>query len=107
MFQYIRSVRVEYVVQVSSATTFYIDHWNVFENIRHADKRTDRQTDTFAITGTETQFYKLRIVCWWYGMMVRCGGYIIRSIIAKMYTILQCTRFVRVEYVVCKSSVTN
>ena len=31
MFQYIRSVRVEYVVQISSGTTIYIDHqWKVF-----------------------------------------------------------------------------
>ena len=29
MFQYIRSVRVEYVVRISSVTTSYIGHWNV------------------------------------------------------------------------------
>ena len=59
MFEYIRSVRVEYVVRISSVTTFYIDHWNVFENVSHAD----RQTDTFVTTQTDTQFYKLRIMC--------------------------------------------
>ena len=65
MFQYIRPVRVEYVVRISSVTTLYIDHWKVLESIRLADRRTDRQTDRqtyrFAITKTETQFYKLRI----------------------------------------------
>ena len=44
-FQYIRPVRVEYVAQVSSVTTLFIDHWNVFQNIRHADRQTGRQTD--------------------------------------------------------------
>ena len=57
MFQYIRSVRVEYVVRISSVTSLYIGHWKVFENISLAD----RQTDRFAFTKTETQFYKLRI----------------------------------------------
>ena len=52
IFQYIRSVRVEYIVRISSVTTLHIDDWNVFENIRHAD----RQTNRFAITETETQF---------------------------------------------------
>ena len=47
MLQYIGSVRVEYV----------IGHWKVFENIRLADRHTDR----FAFTKTETQFYKLGI----------------------------------------------
>ena len=56
MFQYIRSVRVEYVVRISSVTSLYIGHWKVFENISLAD----RQTDRFAFTKTETQFYKLR-----------------------------------------------
>ena len=30
MFQYIRSSRVEYVIQIS-VTTLYVDHWEVFE----------------------------------------------------------------------------
>ena len=46
--------RVESVVRISSVTTSYIDHWKVFENKSHAD----RQTDRFAITAAETQFYK-------------------------------------------------
>ena len=41
---YIMSVRVEYAVRISSAATLYIDHWNVFENSRHADRQTDRHT---------------------------------------------------------------
>ena len=44
MFQYIRSVRVEYVVRISSVTTLYTDHWKVFENISNADRQTD-ETD--------------------------------------------------------------
>ena len=32
MFQCIRSVRVEYVVRISFATTLHIHHWKVFEN---------------------------------------------------------------------------
>ena len=61
MFQYIRSVWFEYVVRISSVTSLYIGHWRVFENISLADRQTDRQTDRFAFTKTETQFYKLRI----------------------------------------------
>ena len=41
MFQYIRSVRVEYVVRISSITSLYIGHWKVFENISLADRQTD------------------------------------------------------------------
>ena len=62
MFKYIRSVRVEHAVRISSVTTLYIDNWNLFENLRHARRQTDRQTDRFATTKTETQFYKLIIV---------------------------------------------
>ena len=58
MFQYIRSVRVEYVVRISSVTSLDIGHWKVFENISSADRETNR----FAFTKTEIQFYKLRIV---------------------------------------------
>ena len=59
MFQYIRKVRVEYVIRISSVTTLYIDYWNVCSKIY--DMRTDRQTDRhICITETETQFYKLR-----------------------------------------------
>ena len=43
MFQYIRGVRVEYVVRISSVTTLYIDHWNVFKHISRPDWQTDRQ----------------------------------------------------------------
>ena len=43
MFQYIRSVRVEYVIQISSVTSLYIGHWKLFENISLADRQTDRQ----------------------------------------------------------------
>ena len=57
IFQYIRSVRVESVVRISSLPTLYIDHWKVFENTRHAD----RQTDRFELTDTDNQFYKLII----------------------------------------------
>ena len=60
MFQYIRSVRVEYVVGISSVTTLYIRS-NVFENVRNAD----RQTDRFAFPKTETQFYNLGIPGRW------------------------------------------
>ena len=41
MFQSIRAVRVEYAVRISSITTLHISHWNVFEIVRHADRRTD------------------------------------------------------------------
>ena len=65
MFQCIRSVGVEYVVRISSATSLYIGHWKGFKNISLADRQTDRQTgrqtDRFAFTKTETQFYNLRI----------------------------------------------
>ena len=44
-FQYIRSVRVEYVVRVSSVTSLYIGHWKVFENPGLPDRQTDRQAD--------------------------------------------------------------
>ena len=54
MFQYIRPVRVEYVIRISSVTSLHIGHWKVFENISLAD----RQTDRFAFTKTETQLYK-------------------------------------------------
>ena len=57
MFQYIRPVRFEYVIRISSVTTLYIGHWKMLENISHAD----RQTDKFGITAAETQFYKLRM----------------------------------------------
>ena len=60
MFQYIRSVWVEYVVRISSVTSSYIGHWKVLANVRLAD----RQTDRLAFTKTETQFYKLRITCY-------------------------------------------
>ena len=60
MFQYIRSVRVAYVVRISSVTSLYIGYWKVFENLSLADRQTDRQTDRFEFTKTETQFYKLR-----------------------------------------------
>ena len=46
MFQYIRSVRVEYVVRISSVTSSYIGRWKVLKNISFADRQTDRQTDT-------------------------------------------------------------
>ena len=59
--QYIRSVRAEYVVRISSI-------WNdlicrPLENVRKYKPcgQTDRQTDRFAIAAAETQFYKLRI----------------------------------------------
>ena len=46
MFQHISSVKVEYVVRISSATTFYIDYWKVFENVSHAGRQADTdQTD--------------------------------------------------------------
>ena len=56
MFHYIRSVRVEYVLRIPSVTTLYVDHRNVFKNIDHADRQTDGQTDTFAITETDTWY---------------------------------------------------
>ena len=62
MFQYTRSVTVEYVVRISSVTSLYIGHWKEFENIGLADRQTDGQTDRLASTKTETQFYKLIIV---------------------------------------------
>ena len=34
MFQYIKSVRVEYVVRISYVTTLFTNHWKLFENIR-------------------------------------------------------------------------
>ena len=59
MFQYIRSVRVDYVVQLSSVTTLYPS----LESVRKYKpcRQTDRQTNRFAITAAETQFYKLRV----------------------------------------------
>ena len=45
MLQCTRSVRVEYVVRISSVTRLYIGHWKVFENISLADRQTDKQTD--------------------------------------------------------------
>ena len=47
MFQYIRSVRVKYVVRISSVTSLYIGHWKVFENISLADRQTDRQINIY------------------------------------------------------------
>ena len=41
MLQYIRSVRVEYVVRISSVTSFCLGLWKVFEN---KSLGTDRQT---------------------------------------------------------------
>ena len=43
IFQYIRPVRVEYVVRISSVASLYIGHWKVFKNISLADRQTDRQ----------------------------------------------------------------
>ena len=44
----VRSVRSntsrEYI---SSVPTLYIDHWNVFENISHADRRTDGHSHNY------------------------------------------------------------
>ena len=60
MFQYIRSVRVEYAVRISYVTTLCIDHWKMLEKISHADRQTDRHR--FAFTVAETQFYKLIII---------------------------------------------
>ena len=58
MFQYIRSVRrVEYVARISSVTTFYIHHWKVFKNIRHADRQTDLQLDAFYDRGSTFSLY--------------------------------------------------
>ena len=37
------------------------------------------------------------MVCWWYGMVVRCGGYILRQTIASWYGIFQYIRSLRVE----------
>ena len=42
MFQYIRPVRVEYVVRISSVTSIYIGHWKVFEEMSLADRYADR-----------------------------------------------------------------
>ena len=60
MFQYIRSVRVKYVVQISYVTRLYIGH---VESVRKYKPygQTDRQTVRLAVTKTETQFYKLRL----------------------------------------------
>ena len=41
MLQYMRSVRVEYVLRISSVTSLYIGNWKVFENIGLADRQTD------------------------------------------------------------------
>ena len=46
------------------------------------------------------------MVCWWYGMMVRCGGCITWLNIAWWNGMFQYIRSVRDEYVVCISSVT-
>ena len=85
--KYIRSVRGEYVVRISSVTTFYIDDWSVFENIRHAD----RQTGSFAITETENQFYKLRM---WLEVVPKSGVGIpetyIQIYIAYVYKHIRC-----------------
>ena len=54
---YMRSVKVEYVVQVSSVTSLYIGHRIVFGNMSLAD----RQTDMIAFTKTEIKRNKLRI----------------------------------------------
>ena len=59
MRQYIRSVRVEYVVRISFVMGLYIGHWKVFGKISRAE--TGRLTDRIAFTKTETHFYKLRI----------------------------------------------
>ena len=42
----------------------------------------------------------LYMVFWWYGMMIRSGGCIIRVSIAWWYGMFQCIRSVRVECVV-------
>ena len=42
ILQYIRSVRVEYVVRIS-LTSLYIGHWKVFENNSLTDRQSDRQ----------------------------------------------------------------
>ena len=60
IFPDIRSVRVKYVVRISSVTSLYIGHWKLFEKISLADRQRDRQTDRFAFPKTETQFYKLK-----------------------------------------------
>ena len=92
VFQYIRPVRVEYVVRISSVTTLYIDYWKVFKDIRHADR------DRFAFTAAETHFYKLRIaevVEYMYGLhctkwdmvglrwLLRRAGYISEPLLIK------------------------
>lgn len=46
MFQYIRSLRVKYVVRISSVTILHIDHCKVFESISQAARHTYRQTDS-------------------------------------------------------------
>ena len=76
MLQFIRSVNVEYVVRISSVTTLYIVHWNVFVYIRHADRQTDRQTDRTicnyrnrdSILQTENMETNTvcDMICWWY-----------------------------------------
>ena len=55
MFQYVRSVRVEYVVRIASVPSWYIGHWKEFEIISLADRQTDLHLPK------ETQFYKLRL----------------------------------------------
>ena len=54
MFQHIRSVRVEYVIRMSSVTI------RSLESVRKY--KACGQTDRFAITEKDTQFYKLRTV---------------------------------------------
>ena len=53
MFQYLRSVRVEYVVRKSSVTSLYIGHWKVLRKYKPCGQ-TDRQTDRFALTDNIT-----------------------------------------------------
>ena len=45
MFQYIRSVRVEYIVRIPAVTSLYIGHWKVLKiKALRTDRETDRQT---------------------------------------------------------------
>ena len=69
MFQYVRSVRVECVVRVSSVTTLCFNHWKGFEDISLADRQqTDRQIYIFqkrdSFLQTEKCMWILVILQW-------------------------------------------
>ena len=57
MFQYIRSVRVEYVVRISSVTTFHANYWIIFETVRHSDRHIYeyQNRDSILQTGTSAR----------------------------------------------------